>query len=278
MAGHIDLHMHTVCSDGLLTPEELLERVRQKRLVAFSVTDHDTIDGYLAMSRLIGADDPQLIPGVELSALIEDRDLHLLGYAFDPDNEEFNRLLLEFRERRNHRAREIVEKMDELGLPVPFEAVEKAAAGAPIGRPHIADTLFASGLIRYYEEAFQRYIGSDGPAYVPKARMSPEEAIELVHAAGGVAVMAHPYLSDMYKHVEELARLGLDGIEVYHYSHSRADGDRLRAMADRLGLICTGGSDFHGRSSRGESINSQKVPAAFLPALEQRVQQIRGQQ
>lgn len=278
MAGHIDLHMHTVCSDGLLTPEELLERVRQKRLDAFSVTDHDTIEGYLAMGRLMADDDPELISGVELSALIGDRDLHLLGYGFDPDNEEFNRSLFDFRERRNQRAREIVEKLDALGLHISIEAVEKAAGGAPIGRPHIADTLCASGQIRYYEEAFQKYIGGDGPAYVPKARMSPAEAIRLVHAAGGVAVMAHPYLSDMYKHVEELAHLGLDGIEVYHYSHRRADGDRLRALADELGLICTGGSDFHGRNSRGEAINSQKVPAAFLPALQQRVNQIRGQQ
>ncbi len=276
MADTIDLHMHTTMSDGKKTPAELLELVRRSGVVAFSVTDHDTLEGYRETRALLQVDDPELVPGIELSAKIGERDVHLLAYLFDPDHAALNSALDDFRAKREHRGRMIVEKLEALGVTVPFEAVELAAGDGVIGRPHIADAMLASGAVRTYEEAFRKYISNGGPAYIPKAKLTPQEAIDLAHDAGGVAVLAHPFIDDMYEHLSMLVDLGLDGIEVYHYSHKAADVDRARELARRYNLLPSGGSDFHGRESRNSIIGTWPVPTAFLDGLKTRAQAIRG--
>ncbi|HUV31484.1 MAG TPA: PHP domain-containing protein [Acidobacteriota bacterium] len=276
MPQFIDLHLHTSCSDGVHDPEQLLVLVRKADLAAFSLADHDTLDGYRAIRDIVTDSDPELIAGIELSVSVNGEDLHMLGYLLDPDNKVLVSALGEFQERRNQRGRLMVQRLRDMGLDITFEAVERAAGSAVIGRPHVADAMFELGLVGRYEEAFYRYIGNGRPAYVPKSRLGPRDAVELIHQAGGVAVVAHPIVADMYQYVERLAGLGLDGIELYHYMHKRHHRKQLRALADRFGLLVTGGSDFHGREERSAGIGSQKVPAELLETLKQRAEQIRS--
>lgn len=275
MSGYIDLHLHTSCSDGVLSASELLVYVRSAGLAAFSVTDHDTLAVYPQLKELLHEDDPELITGIELSVVVAEDDMHLLAYMFDPGHVEMNQAIEDFQERRNRRAREMVEKLNELGLGVSFAEVAARASREVIGRPHIAEALYHGGYVASYEEAFHRYIGNGRPAYVPKSRMSPGQAIEIIHRAGGLAVMAHPYVNNMQKYIEELLPLGLDGLEAYHYTHTRPQVSQMLHLVDRFGLVATGGSDFHGRDERNAGVGSQRVPASLLVAMRRRVENVR---
>lgn len=259
--------MHTTCSDGKLTPLKLLEQVRSADIAAFSVTDHDTIQGYLDIKEMLNETDPQLISGAELSANYQEQDLHILAYAFDPDYFEFKNTLVEFQQARSRRGEEMVRKLVGLGVNISYADVKECAGNAAIGRPHVAEAILKSGAIARYEEAFQKYIGTAGPAYVPKENFEPAAAFELVHQAGGVAVLAHPGINDAHLVIDELAEMGLDGVEVFHPEHSLVLRDELRQKAKKLGLCTTGGSDFHGRSGRAQRIGSQKVPYELFAEL-----------
>ncbi len=259
--------MHTNCSDGAKTPSELLAIVRSKKLGAFAVTDHDTIDGYLAIKEMLTPDDPILLSGVELSVSLEDGDMHLLAYLFDAESREFSSALQEFQVKRKERGLKMVEKLNGLGLQLTYADVEQTADGSVVGRPHIAQALHRTKQISFYEEAFHKYIGDNGPAYVAKENFTPKDAIDLVHNAGGVVVLAHPGINNKEKYLEELVELGLDGIEAYHSSHKMADVDRYKHLADRFRLFITGGSDFHGLDGRHGSVGSQKVPYKYFEIL-----------
>ncbi|RME25510.1 MAG: PHP domain-containing protein [Candidatus Zixiibacteriota bacterium] len=274
MPDYIDLHMHTDCSDGLLSPEKLLNAVRKSGLTAFSVTDHDTVDGYRQVAALLTPDDPELVPGVELSVSMDGADMHMLAYLFDIDNKEFDAALDRFRKERSERGKQMIELLRREGVDIPYDDVEALANGGVIGRPHIAEAMQRSGAVKTFEEAFRRYIGFNGPAYVPKSKLTPEQAIALVHAAGGLAVMAHPFVADMYTHIERLVPLGLDGVEAYHYSHTAAQTQEMIATARKYKLVYTGGSDFHGRNDRDAPIGSQRVPAHCLEQLKERKAQV----
>lgn len=272
----IDLHMHTIHSDGVLSPADLLGHVQKAKLSAFSVTDHDTLGGWREVAGLREESDPELVPGTELSARINDDDLHILAYCFDPENPGFNRALTLFQERRVSRGREMVERLQKLGLDITFEQVLTTAGGGVIGRPHVAETLFRLGMTKVYEEAFRSYIGNGGPAYVPKPRLEPREAFDLIHAAGGIAVLAHPAIGDMWRHIEALVPWGLDGVECWHYSHKPADVRRARQVAKSHQLVVSGGSDFHGRGGREAAVGALPVPAECLEVMKQRARRYRG--
>ncbi len=274
MAQFVDLHMHTTCSDGVYTPELILTKVRESGVVAFSVTDHDSVEAYEYLGVNLTVDDPELVTGVELSVAVDGDDMHMHAYLFDLDSDEFNSALEDFQEKRNSRGRLMVQKLAEMGLVMPFEAVEEKAQGKVIGRPHIGEAMVERNLVSTFDEAFGRYLGNGRPAYLPKAQMTPEEAIELIHRAGGIAVIAHPYIGQMNKHIEALSQIGLDGIEVYHYAHSKAQTEQLKHMADRLSLVSTGGSDFHGRNERDAKIGSQNVPAELLEQMKKRALEV----
>ena len=274
----IDLHMHTNLSDGLLSPPELLDRVRKSKLSAFSVTDHDTLAGWRIIAGLLTESDPELITGVELSVRIGDEDLHILAYGFDPDLSALTAALDLYQTRRSERGREIVNRLQNLGLDITFEHVKETAADGAIGRPHIAEALFRLGLTKQYEEAFYKYIGNGGPAYVPKYRLAPAEAFDLVHASGGVAILAHPAIGDMWRHIDILVPAGLDGIEAYHYSHASADIKRAKQVAKQYNLILSGGSDFHGRGSREATPGSLAVPPEYLDRIKERAMRYRSVQ
>jgi predicted metal-dependent phosphoesterase TrpH len=277
MAPYVDLHIHSDHSDGTLSVTEILAAVRKANLAAFALTDHDTLEGYRELGRHMRPGDPELVCGVELSVQVDQSDMHLLAYLFGPEDKEFNDRLNGLRQARARRAQQMVDRLAESGVIVDIEEVLQIAGNAAVGRPHLAEAMLRLGITGSFGEAFRRYIGKDGPAYVPKARLEPAEAIDLIHAAGGVAVLAHPMVDNMLRHVEELAEMGLDGIEVYHYTVSRADVDRLKKLARRLGLLPAGGSDFHGREGYDDMIGRQPVPVEYLSGLKKRSLEIRGQ-
>ena len=276
MPRKIDLHMHTFHSDGVLSPPELLEHVRSARLSAFSVTDHDTLTGWREVASLVASGDPELISGTELSVRIDDDDLHILAYCFDPDDIAFTEALKLYQERRQYRGREIVNRLQKLGLDITFAQVEVTAGDGVIGRPHVAETLHRLGLTKQYEEAFWHYIGNGGPAFVPKPLLTPREAFDLVHGAGGIVVLAHPAIGDMWRHLDILVKAGLDGIEVWHYAHASADVKRAKREAKSYDLIMSGGSDFHGRGLREAPVGSVPVPPECLDSIKQRANRYRG--
>ena len=271
MPDYIDLHMHTTYSDGCHSPAELLGMVRKKNLAAFAITDHDTLGGYDVVHELLRDDDPELIAGVELSATVDDNDMHLLAYLFDPDHEPFRVALKKFCEWRVERGRKMVDKLRGLGFQITFEDVLQTAGSSAVGRPHIAETMYRLGITKSYISAFHSYIGYNQSAYMPKNSLTPSQAIKLVHEAGGVTVLAHPGVAKMYRHIDELAAEGLDGIEVYHYANSEPLKRDLIKKAKEHNLEITGGSDFHGRSRRDVEIGSQRVAASCLQKLKQRL-------
>jgi 3',5'-nucleoside bisphosphate phosphatase len=270
MPGHIDLHIHTFYSDGLASPEEVIKIVRQKRLAAFAICDHDNLEGYLKAKELLKDDGPELISGVELSSGKDDEDIHILGYDMAPDNDFLNDALEKFRQKRNQRGKKMLIKLKEMGIDIPYELVLEIAGYSAIGRPHIADALVRAKKIGDYETAFRRYIGKDGPAYVPKENLEPKKAIELIHKAGGLAFLAHPGIGRAGQYIDEFIIQGLDGIEVYHPKH----GSRLKKiflkMAEEKSLLTSGGSDFHAREGRLSMIGSQSVPYDSLVRIRER--------
>ena len=276
MKQQIDLHLHTTCSDGLKTPSEILEAVRKRGLAGFAITDHDTIDGFLEVRELLQEGDPELIAGLELSCSSDKGDIHLLAYLFDPDNAQLLEALDDFQEKRNQRGRMMVQRLNEMGITITYDDVLQEAGAAAIGRPHVAEAMHRCKTVTSYDDAFRRYIGDRQPAFVPKHNFAPAEAINLIHAAGGVAVLAHPMVAGAVDQIEELVGLGIDGLEALHPDHRQQEVANLKEMAARFRLIWTGGSDFHGRGGRCGSIGSEAVPIDCLQELRLRSSQKRG--
>jgi predicted metal-dependent phosphoesterase TrpH len=267
MGQYIDLHVHTCFSDGTATPRELLDLARDNDLAALAVTDHDTLEGYRAVKQILSDGDPELISGVELSVTLDGDDLHLLAYLVEADDDNLSAALKRFQQHRIDRGRLMVDKLNSLGVNITYRDVEKQADGAVVGRPHVARAMYEKKTVERYEEAFERYIRTGGPAYVPKANFLPGDAIDLTHNAGGLAILAHPGVEAKDKYLEMLLDLGLDGLEVYHPAHSAPDIDRFKHLAEKYDLIPTGGSDFHGQSQRYDTIGTQKVPYKYLETL-----------
>lgn len=242
----IDLHLHTNASDGQYTPAELVELAQKFDVIA--ITDHDTTDGVAEAQRAAAAQGaPIVIPGIELSAEDSAGDVHVLGYYVDVENAEFEATLEHFRANRYTRAQKMLDKLAAMNMPLEWERVEAIAGGGAIGRPHVARALLEAGYVESVKDAFDRYISNDGPAYVARTRLSPEESVELIHSAGGAAVLAHPgLLKDYRAMILRLMSVGLDGVEVNHPSNSEDVRLDLRGIATASSLVMTGGSDFHG--------------------------------
>jgi len=261
----IDLHAHTTFSDGLLTPEELVGHALARRLSALAITDHDSL-GALPRARRALDTTLELVPGIEISTALDGLDLHLLGYYVDADDAALRARLERFREERRERALAIVERLKTLGAPVDGEQVLASAGPGVVGRPHIADALVRAGHVDSLDAAFRLYLGARGEAFVPRPAFRPVDAIALIHQAGGVSVLAHPGANLPVSVVELLVRQGLRGIEVWHPQHGATAVRHYRALAAKLGLLETGGSDFHG-ASRSADLGEIAVPFSVLAAL-----------
>ncbi|HBT47337.1 MAG TPA: phosphatase [Peptococcaceae bacterium] len=241
-----DLHTHTTASDGKLTPRELVRLAGEKGLSTIAVTDHDTVDGLeeaLGAASLYGV---EVIPGIELSTEWEGRDVHLLGYYIDFEGDRLRSFLLKRQEARYTRCLKIVSRLQELGYPLTWDDVSAVVRGRAVGRLHIAQALVARGFVPSIEFAFSRLLERGRPAYVPRHKLTPAEGVEIIRSCQGVAVLAHPGLIGEDTIIRELAGRGLQGLEAYYPRHSRDETAGYLAMAEELGLLVTGGSDFHG--------------------------------
>ncbi len=270
-----DLHTHSSASDGTDPPAEVMRRAAQAGLDVVALTDHDTVAGHAEARASLPAG-LTLLPGMELSARLNDRSVHLLAYLFDPDQPELAAELARIRDDRVIRARAMVYKLAGLGVDISWDQVAAIAGGAVVGRPHIARAMAAAGAIAEPSQAFTAdWIADGGRAYVDRYALEPVRAIGLVHAAGGVTVLAHPRSGEEYtvsdQEITGLAAAGLAGLEVHHPDHSEAERAELSALAQRLDLVATGGSDDHG-SLTGYRIGGEVAPDGSYEALVARAQ------
>jgi 3',5'-nucleoside bisphosphate phosphatase len=263
--------MHSTASDGVFPPSEVVRRAHDAGLTAIALTDHDSIDGVEEARTAAMPLGVRVVTGVELSAMTEDGDeLHLLGLHVD-DLAVLAAPLADFRRMRAARADQMISKLIDLNVPITRDAVDAIADGGVIGRPHVARALVQAKHVRDLREAFDRYIGFGRPAYVAKEHFSLADAIALVHAAGGLAVWAHPGSQGASDRVQALADVGLDGLEVFHPSHSTADIERLAMLAEAFDLVTSGGSDWHGTADPSRQLNCMRVPAVLLHEQDARV-------
>ena len=273
---HIDLHNHSTASDGTLSPAALVRQAFDAGLSAMAITDHDCLDGIdkaLAEGTKLGI---EVVPGVELSTKRPDGgSLHMLGYWIRQDHSELNQTLATIREGRHDRNARICKKLAELGAPIDASRVADLAGGDVVGRPHIAQALVEAGHVKSKQEACDRYLAHGKPAYQSRRRLGPKEAIALLHAAGGLAVLAHPAIHDIPKdelkaEIQAMVEAGLDGIEVHYPHHNQATQTWLLELAAEFNLAVTGGSDFHGEFKANQPMGVPFVPAALLEKLKAR--------
>ena len=259
----VDLHCHSTASDGALAPAAVVEEAHRKGLVALALTDHDTVDG-LAEAQAAGERlGVRIVPGVELSAVENDAETHLLGLHLQ-DVATMKDRLAELRDMRRVRAERMVERLNALGVPVTMTQVLANAAGGAIGRPHVARAVVAVGSATDLRDAFDRYLGNGRPACVGKDRLSMPDAIRIVHDAGGIAVLAHPHEAATRARLTALAAQGLDGCEVRHPSHPDELIGRIGRLVDELGLLPSGGSDWHGTYDGWRTLGVMQVPRAWM--------------
>ncbi|HJP58764.1 MAG TPA: PHP domain-containing protein [Gemmatimonadaceae bacterium] len=266
----VDLHTHSTASDGTLPPERVVEAAKRCNLAAIALTDHDSIAG-VASARTAGDRlGIRVVAGCELSAFQDDHEVHLLALHLSR-LETLERRLEELRVLRHDRAEKIVAKLNALSIPITVEEVLQQANGGAVGRPHVARALLARGAVVDFKDAFTRYLGSAGSAFVPKARLSIADAIEIAHEAGGLAIWAHPAEGGRRDRLEPLVNAGLDGVEVKHPSHSSDDVRSLQALADYFGLVVSGGSDWHGSSEGPRKLGNMNVPLGWLEKQDERL-------
>lgn len=267
----VDLHTHSTASDGWLTPAQLVAEARRRGLRTLALTDHDTVAGIAPATQAAESTGIELIPGIELSSSSGPHEVHILGYFIDPSEPALLTRLEHLVAQRNERNRAIVERLNDLGMPIEYQRVEEIATGGTIGRPHIARAMIEQGYVGSIGQAFNEYLTRGKPAYVPRRKVLPEDAIALVKAAGGVAVLAHPMTAgELAPLLERLVTAGLAGMEVFYGEYDRSTRNHLQVIADRWNLIPTGGSDFHGEGFKeGRSLGSVEVPLASLERLRQ---------
>ncbi|MBA4180448.1 MAG: hypothetical protein C0506_07660 [Anaerolinea sp.] len=243
-----DFHLHSTASDGVQTPTWVMETAAARGVRVLSLADHDTTEGLAEAKAAAGRLGLRLIPGMELSTVYQGADVHLLGYGFDAGNKELQEKLAWLREGRLERTQKIVSILESLGAPVSLHRVYEIAGEATVGRPHVARALVEAGHVADVQEAFDRFLGNGGPADVDRVKFDPEETIRLIHDTGGIAVCAHPiFIGPNYPAViTRFAEWGLDGIETYYKHYDAATVQAHHALGERLGLICSGGSDYHG--------------------------------
>lgn len=265
-----DLHLHTNFSDGTYTPEELASEGKRHGLSTLALTDHDTVEGCVRMDKACKIHGIEFISGSELTAEIHGIELHLLAYFVDLQNQKLLTEVGRFQVVRQNRIREMVEKLNEINVPLKADAVFAIANCRSPGRPHVARALVQAGLCGSLDEAFERFLKANRPAWVPKCKMSALEAISLVHQAGGVAVMAHPGLNRTDEIIPELVQAGLDGLECFHSKHSNATARHYLGLAEKFQLLVTGGSDCHGMNKGKPLIGSVKLPYEHVVRLKER--------
>ncbi len=268
-----DLHLHTNYSDGIFSPEELLQKAKQAGISFLSITDHDNVDAIEEAIEIGTSLGIEVIPGVELSAEMNDHEVHILGYFFDYRNQEFEDYLKRFRRHRIERAKKIVKKLNCLNVPLSYDDVMDVVKGdVSVGRPHVAYALQNRKFVESYYEAFAKYLADEKPAYVKKENITPKQALQLIANAGGLSFIAHPGKTVKTDEIFEMIHIGIDGIEIIHPSHSDKDTSYLQAIAGQYFLLESGGSDFHGaRINEERNLGKYYVSEKNVEAMKRRL-------
>ncbi len=266
----VDLQVHTTASDGALAPAVVVQAAHDAQLSAIAITDHDTVDGLDEATTAGEALGVRIVPGVELSTHFENEELHLLGLHI-ANRDAIRSALRELQAQRVVRAERIVSVLNTHGIPITMEAVLREAGDGAVGRPHVARAMLAGGWVREFREAFDKWIGFGRPAYMAKDRFDVADAIALVHRAGGIAVWAHPGEHATQPRIRKLMEVGLDGVEVLHPSHPPYLVQRLFDHVSQLGVLPSGGSDWHGTTDGPRKLGGQHVPKAWLAMQDARI-------
>ena len=270
----IDLHTHSTFSDGTFTPLQLVKYAEEKGLKAFALTDHDTTEGIKEAKSI--ETNVEVISGVEISTRYDKKEIHIVGLYINENDADLNKQLKYYREKRVTRNFEILEKLNSLGVDITIDDVKESCTGDVISRAHIAKALVSKGFVGSYTEAFDRYLGDNKCAYVPRETLNYEESMELITKAGGVPVLAHPLLykmsdTNLENMMVKLRQKGLKAVEVYYSTHSNSDTQHVMAMANRVGLIYSCGSDFHGATKpkidMGTGMGKLAVPYEILEKI-----------
>ena len=269
-----DLHVHTNISDSTFSPEKVVKYAKLEGLDAIAITDHDTCDAITSTIMLAKDINLEIIPGVELTAEVDDDEIHILGYLVDWQNDSFTQKLKELCRVREERAKEILKRLAEQGIDLKYEDLIELAGPATgsVGRLHIANLLYKKGKVACIREAFTKYIGNNCPAYVKKFKLSPKEAVDAIKSVGGVAVLAHPKTINtearpLKDTIKALAEDGIQGIEVYHSDHSIKDSNAFKKIAEEYNFLITGGSDCHGLGKKEILLGKVKVPYELVEKL-----------
>ncbi|HEU4563503.1 MAG TPA: PHP domain-containing protein [Gemmatimonadaceae bacterium] len=277
-----DLHLHSTASDGSDTPATVVRRAKAAGFGVIALADHDTMDGVPEALAAAAAEGVELIPAVEYSTLDGEREIHMLGYGLDPDDAELRRELRRLAAGRFDRAQLMVEKLNEAGVLIQWERVKEIAGDDNVGRPHVARAMQEAGYITEIKEAFTaEYIASGGRCYVERVKITPEESIAQIRAAGGIAVLAHPgrfradddTIGDEV--IERYIDAGLEGIEVFYARHTEAMVAHYRALAERYGLVMTGGSDDHGANAEEGLLGRVRLPYEYVERLREAIDRSR---
>jgi predicted metal-dependent phosphoesterase TrpH len=279
MANYVDLHMHTTASDGLYSPTELMQRAKEVGLHAVALTDHDTTNGIeeaLQTAQALGID---FIPGIEINTDVSGGEVHVLGYFIEYQRTAFQATLNVLRDARERRGERMVERLNEEGVHIKWERVRAIAQGS-VGRPHVAKALLEAGYVQSIGEAFDKYIGSGKPAYVPRYKLTPEHAVQLIVSANGLPVIAHPVtlpgLDLLRTWLPALKEAGLVGLETYYGQYTQQDEQALVALAHQYDLIPTGGTDFHGPGIHPTPLGGRYVPYAAVEQLKAATRERQG--
>jgi 3',5'-nucleoside bisphosphate phosphatase len=277
----VDLHSHSTASDGTLPPSEVVALAKRNGLSALALTDHDTVAGVPEASDAARQAGIDFLPGIEISCDVpKPATMHLLGYGVDPQSPILLDLTKRLIEGRSERNPKIIRRLNELGVQITMEELEAEANGGVIGRPHIAAILLRKGYVSSIKNAFDKYLAPGGAAYFDKERVSPKQAIDMVRQSGGLPVLAHPSQlrtendAQLDRMIKDLVDLGLAGLEVIHSDNNDAMTAKFTALADKYGLLKTGGSDFHGATKKDISLgtaNRRRIPREFYDTLVERL-------
>jgi len=274
---YADLHIHTHFSDSTFSPEEVVKLAHKNHLSAISITDHDTVDAIDPAIKYAEGFSIEIIPGIELTAEVDNREVHILGYFIDHHDERFLAKLKDLRRVRVTRIHEMVKRLKQQGIKkIDADEVVNKAGKAAVGRVHLAMALKRHGLVSSISEAFQKHIGDSCPAYVSKFKLSPQEAIKLILQAKGVPVLAHPYTLDRDELIPDFAKDGLMGLEVYYPEYTQRVISHYKALCQKLHLLATGGSDDHGKAKETILMGKIKISYELVERLKQAKDKIHG--
>ena len=270
MANFVDLHTHSTASDGTYSPTELLQRAKDAGLRVLALTDHDSTGGIEEATQAARNLNIEFIPGIEINTDVSGGEIHVLGYFIEYQRPAFQDVLQVLRNARERRGQRIVELLNEAGIHISWERVRGIAQGS-VGRPHVARALMEAGYVQSIAEAFDKYIGKGRFAYVPRYKLTPEDAVHLVTSANGLPVMAHPLwlpgLATLREWLPDLRAAGMVGLETYYGPYTPEEEGILHALADEYGLIPTGGTDFHGPGIHPTPLGGRYVPYEAVERL-----------